>query len=99
MDYYRILEVHREASPEVIDKAYRVLCRRYHPDRQDGKNKVWATAEMQEINIAYAVLKDPIRRAEYDEQSRPSLALWWEEGLLGLARAWVAAAKWDAGRR
>ena len=38
-NYYEILEVDRKASPEVIDKAYKTLAKKYHPDLQDENNK------------------------------------------------------------
>ena len=60
-DYYRILQVHPAAEPEVIQAAYRRLARKYHPDA--GEPDVRA---MQLLNEAYAVLSDPRQRAEYD---------------------------------
>ena len=38
-NYYEILEVNENASKEVIDKAYKVLAKKYHPDLQEEKNK------------------------------------------------------------
>lgn len=61
-DYYRILQVHPEAEPEVIQAAYRRLARKYHPDASDGADD----AAMQNLNEAYAVLSDPQQRATYD---------------------------------
>jgi preprotein translocase subunit Sec63 len=59
-DYYRILQVHPEASLEVIQAAYRRLARQRHPD-SGGSN-----AAMQELNEAYEVLSDPVKRQDYD---------------------------------
>jgi|GEM_PF-3904654 len=59
-DYYRILQVHPEASLEVIQAAYRRLARQRHPD--SGGSDV----AMQELNEAYEVLSDPLKRREYD---------------------------------
>lgn len=59
-DYYRILQVHPEAGPEVIQAAYRRLARQRHPD--SGGSDV----AMQELNEAYEVLSDPVKRREYD---------------------------------
>lgn len=61
-DYYRILQVHPQAEEEVIQAAYRRLARKYHPDASGGDDD----AAMQELNEAYAVLSDPVQRAEYD---------------------------------
>jgi curved DNA-binding protein CbpA len=62
-DLYRILQVHPEADPEVIQAAYRRLAQRHHPDAAGGSE-----SRMAELNAAYAVLIDPVRRAEYDRQ-------------------------------
>jgi len=86
-DYYRVLEVHQEASKEVIERAYRELARKYHPDSCPPARHEWATIKMQEINEARHVLTDPARRAEYTRSRR--LEIWrifWREGLAGLTR-------------
>lgn len=86
-DYYQILEVHPEASAEAIDRSYRALARKYHPDSQPPEQKQWATARMQEINEARDVLADPGRRAEYARRRRTELwRLFWRDGLAGLGR-------------
>ena len=63
-DYYKILGVDRKASDAEIKKAYHKLAQKYHPD----KNKSDASAEEKFKNIseAYQVLKDPEKRAKYD---------------------------------
>jgi curved DNA-binding protein len=63
-DYYKILEVSRTATPEEIKKSYRKLARRFHPDVSKEKN---AEARFKEVQEAYEVLKDPEKRAAYDE--------------------------------
>ena len=65
--WYEILEVSENASPEVIEKAYKVLVKKYHPDLQTGDEKAKAENKMKQINEAYAVLGDNIKRKEYDE--------------------------------
>lgn len=66
-DPYAILGVSPTATAEQIKSAYRELVKRYHPDRfRTYIQKVRATRKMQEINSAYAILKDSERRREYD---------------------------------
>ena len=65
-DYYRILEVHCEASPEVIVRAYKTLVQKHHPDHYHLSDKSRANALMQDINEAYETLSEPVRRKRYD---------------------------------
>ncbi|MEA3403879.1 MAG: DnaJ domain-containing protein [Armatimonadota bacterium] len=69
-DLYATLQVHERAIPEVIDKAYRVLVRKYHPDVHPAEKRSWAHGKMTQLNIAYDVLSDPEKRAEYDASRR-----------------------------
>lgn len=62
-DYYKTLEVHPEASDEVIKKAYKALAVRYHPDISEKTAR-----KMQEVNLAYQVLSDPEKRRLYDQK-------------------------------
>ena len=63
-DYYEILGVPRDASPDDIKKRYRELVMKYHPDLH--KNDPEAAKRMAEINEAYEVLSNPEKRAQYD---------------------------------
>ncbi|KAL4556472.1 hypothetical protein LXL04_039126 [Taraxacum kok-saghyz] len=65
-DYYRILEVDYEATEEEIRSNYIRLALKWHPDKQKGEDS--ATSKFQEINEAYKVLSDPIRKQEYDKK-------------------------------
>jgi curved DNA-binding protein CbpA len=71
-DYYQILEVHPQASPEVITKAYRTLAMKFHPDRFHASRAKQpdhaADRHIREINEAYAILGDPLQRARYDKR-------------------------------
>lgn len=70
VDLYETLQVHERAIPEVIDKAYRVLVRKYHPDVHPPDRRQWAHGKMSLLNTAYDILSDPERRAEYDAARR-----------------------------
>lgn len=65
-NYYDILEVNRLASKEVIDKAYRVLVIKYHPDKQVGNAKLYCESKLKEINEAYEVLSNEFLREQYN---------------------------------
>jgi curved DNA-binding protein CbpA len=65
LDYYEILQVSPNAETEVIDAAYRKLASKYHPDKNLSPD---ATRQMQNINVAYDVLKDPAKRRSYDQE-------------------------------
>jgi curved DNA-binding protein len=62
-DFYDVLGVARDATPEEIQRAYRTLARRYHPDVNADPA---AEERFKQINEAYAVLSDPDQRARYD---------------------------------
>ena len=64
--WYEILEVSENASPEVIEKAYKVLVKKYHPDLQTGDSKAEAEKKMKQINEAYDILSNSEKRKEYD---------------------------------
>ena len=63
---YEILEVSENASKEIVEKAYKVLAKKYHPDLQAEGEKLEAEKKMKQINEAYEVLSDETKRKEYD---------------------------------
>lgn len=65
-DYYKILEVNKEASPEIIAKVYKILAKKYHPDLQKDSNKSECEEKFKEISEAYETLSDPEKRSVYD---------------------------------
>jgi DnaJ-class molecular chaperone len=88
VDHYRTLQVTRDADAEVIERAYKALSLKYHPDRASAAERTDATRRMQVINEAYSVLRDPTRRRAYDATLAPEGTQgwdrFWEAGLFGL---------------
>jgi curved DNA-binding protein len=66
-DYYEVLGVERDASPEVIKRAYKRLARKYHPDVSKEPD---AEERFKEVGEAYDVLRDKDKRATYDNLGR-----------------------------
>jgi len=63
-DYYEILGISRDASKDEIQRAYRKLARKFHPDLNKGAG---SEEKFKEINEAYEVLKDPAKREKYNQ--------------------------------
>jgi molecular chaperone DnaJ len=63
-DYYTLLGLQRDASLDEIKKAYRQLAMRHHPDRT--QNNPQDTEIFKAVSVAFAILSNPERRAEYD---------------------------------
>ena len=63
-DYYEVLGVQRDATPEQLKAAYRKLAMQYHPDRNNGDKG--AEEQFKEVGEAYSVLSDPQKRQRYD---------------------------------
>ncbi len=83
-DYYKIMGVARDASQDEIKRAYRKLARKYHPDVSKQAD---AEARFKDLGEAYAVLKDPEKRAAYDQ-----LGADWKSG-----QTFRPPPNWDAG--
>jgi curved DNA-binding protein len=83
-DYYKILDVSRDASQDEIKRAYRKLARKYHPD---VNKEAEAEIRFKELGEAYEVLKDPEKRTAYDQ-----LGTSWREG-----QEFRPPPDWDAG--
>src|SRR6266852_2538429 len=66
-DYYKILGVDKNAVPKEIQKAFRKMARKHHPDVNPGDKA--AEDHFKEINEANEVLSDPEKRKEYDRMS------------------------------
>ena len=63
-DYYEVMGVKRDATQDDIKRAYRKLARKYHPDVSEDDD---AEEKFKEVGEAYEVLKDPEKRAAYDQ--------------------------------
>ena len=70
-DYYEILEISPNANAETIERIFRHLAMRYHPDNQDTGD----LSRFSEIVEAHNTLKDPVSRAQYDIQHRDHAGL------------------------
>ena len=67
-DYYSILQINRNASPEIIEKAYKTLVKKYHPDLQQTEESKKKSEEiLKDINEAYNVLSNKTKKQEYDK--------------------------------
>lgn len=79
-DYYEILGVPRDASEKEIRDAYHKLAMKWHPDRNKSSD---AEQRFKEIARAYAILKDPKKRAQYDSRGLEGIAHYTPEDLFG----------------
>lgn len=79
-DYYEILGVSRNATPEEIKKAYRKLALQYHPDKHPPEKRKWAEEKFKEISEAYEVLMDPEKRRLYDMYGHEGVSPTFKEG-------------------
>ncbi len=83
-DYYAVMGLAREATQDDIKRAYRKLARKYHPD---VSKEAGAEERFKAVGEAYEVLKDPEKRAAYDQ-----LGTGWREG-----QEFRPPPGWDAG--
>lgn len=78
-NYYDILGLNKNATQDDIKKAYREMCKKYHPDRTGGDD-----TKIKEINEAYATLGDENKKREYDAQNMmggfPGFNNWFKTG-------------------
>lgn len=68
-NFYEILEINENASQEIVEKAYKVLVKKYHPDLQtDPSKKQECEVKIKEINEAYETLSNSNLRTQYDNE-------------------------------
>src|SRR3954451_2671225 len=87
-DYYEVLGVPRDATPEAIKKAYRTQARKHHPDVNPGDKK--AEAKFKEAQQAYDVLSDAEKRALYDRYGKAAFEGMAAAGPRAGATEWAA---------
>ncbi|QIL38780.1 J domain-containing protein [Pedobacter sp. HDW13] len=68
IDYYKVLDLKKDATTEDIKKAYRKLARRHHPDLNPNNDE--ANKKFQQVNEANEVLSDPEKRKKYDKYGK-----------------------------
>lgn len=74
IDYYEILEISPNANSGTIDRMFRYLAQRYHPDNQDTGDRL----RFDEIVEAHDTLSDPVKRAQYDIQHKNHSGVRWK---------------------
>jgi curved DNA-binding protein CbpA len=73
IDYYEVLEISPNANAGTIDRMFRYLAQRYHPDNPDTGDR----RRFDEIVQAHDTLKDPVKRAQYDIRHKNHAGLRW----------------------
>lgn len=79
-DYYKVLDIPRDADDHAIKKAYHTLAMKWHPDRNKSPE---AEERFKEIATAYAILKDPKKRERYDKYGMEGVSHYTSEDLFG----------------
>ena len=74
IDHYEVLQLSPNATGEMIERVYRILAKRYHPDNQATGDAV----KFAELHQAYELLVDPQSRAAYDVKYDENRSLTWQ---------------------
>jgi len=74
VDHYEVLQLSQSADNETLERVFRLLAKRYHPDNLESGNE----ERFREVHEAYETLKDPAARAAYDVQYDRNRSMQWE---------------------
>ncbi|MFQ5529227.1 MAG: J domain-containing protein [Gemmatimonadota bacterium] len=74
VDHYEVLHLSPNADSETIERVFRLLAKRYHPDNGASGDE----AKFRDVHTAYEILVDPERRAEYDVEYDEEKSLQWQ---------------------
>ena len=74
VDYYEILQLSPNATADTVERVYRILAKRYHPDNQE----TGGASQFAELHTAYELLSNPVTRAAYDVKYEENRALTWK---------------------
>jgi hypothetical protein len=74
VDYYEVLQLNQRADAETLERVYRLLAKRYHPDNPTSGDE----EKFREVHTAYEVLGDPERRAEFDVKYDQNKNIQWQ---------------------
>jgi curved DNA-binding protein CbpA len=74
VDHYEVLQLSPNATAETVERVYRMLAKRYHPDNQDTGD----AAQFSAVHTAYELLSNPVSRASYDTKYEENRAMTWK---------------------
>ena len=74
VDHYEVLQLSQTADSDTLERVFRLMAKRYHPDNPDSGNE----DTFREVHEAYEVLTDPARRAAFDVQYDKHKSMQWQ---------------------
>ena len=74
VDHYEVLQLSQNADSDTLERVFRLMAKRYHPDNPDSGNE----DTFREVHEAYEVLTDPARRAAFDVQYDKHKSMQWQ---------------------
>ena len=74
VDYYEVMQLSQQADAETIERVFRLLAKRYHPDNSESGDE----EKFRQVHTAYEILLDPERRAEFDVHYDRNKSLQWQ---------------------
>lgn len=94
IDAYAVLGVPESANQAAIKQAHRRLAWRHHPDRAPAEQRAQATRRIQDINLAYGLVRTPTARARYDELRRARVLAYREASPAGVGSQGTVTGGW-----